>query len=250
MATRTTNYRMTKPEGTDLVDIDVLNGNFDIIDTQLKANADRTAGKQDALTFDNTPTENSANPVKSGGVFSALAGKVSVEDIGNLWTWDKYGYVPASYSLGARYTTGDQFLWYGNSNTFSSIYPIMYQISDSISVAPDGTISLVNPTNCMVYKTGYTTYAGAGSIKGKFFKYVRSLSSDVVSCSFADGVIYYLPSDGRVDASSGPKFLYVHYHQLVTGINEKEMSVASGLIEVVASKNETAYPDDGRSGND
>lgn len=28
-------------------------------------------GKQDALTFDNTPTENSANPVKSGGVYAA-----------------------------------------------------------------------------------------------------------------------------------------------------------------------------------
>ena len=33
------------------------------------------AGKQDTLTFDNTPTENSTNPVKSGGIYSALAGK-------------------------------------------------------------------------------------------------------------------------------------------------------------------------------
>lgn len=31
--------------------------------------------KQDTLTFDNVPTENSTNPVKSGGVYSALAGK-------------------------------------------------------------------------------------------------------------------------------------------------------------------------------
>ena len=30
-------------------------------------------GKQNALTFDNTPTKSSANPVKSGGVYSALA---------------------------------------------------------------------------------------------------------------------------------------------------------------------------------
>lgn len=30
-------------------------------------------GKQNALTFDNVPTKNSANPVKSGGVYSALA---------------------------------------------------------------------------------------------------------------------------------------------------------------------------------
>lgn len=33
------------------------------------------AGKQDNLTFDDDPTENSTNPVKSGGVYNALAGK-------------------------------------------------------------------------------------------------------------------------------------------------------------------------------
>ena len=31
------------------------------------------AGKQDTLTFDNAPTQNSNNPVKSGGVYSAIA---------------------------------------------------------------------------------------------------------------------------------------------------------------------------------
>lgn len=33
------------------------------------------AGKQDNLTFDDDPTENSTNPVKSGGVYNALSGK-------------------------------------------------------------------------------------------------------------------------------------------------------------------------------
>ena len=32
------------------------------------------AGKQDNLTFDDDPTENSTNPVKSGGVYNAIAG--------------------------------------------------------------------------------------------------------------------------------------------------------------------------------
>lgn len=32
-------------------------------------------GKQDTLTFDDSPTKNSANPVKSGGVYTALGGK-------------------------------------------------------------------------------------------------------------------------------------------------------------------------------
>ena len=33
------------------------------------------SGKQDTLTFDNAPTQNSNNPVKSGGVYTALGGK-------------------------------------------------------------------------------------------------------------------------------------------------------------------------------
>lgn len=37
-------------------------------------------GKQNALTFDNAPTEDSNNPVKSGGVFTALAGKQDAGD--------------------------------------------------------------------------------------------------------------------------------------------------------------------------
>lgn len=38
-------------------------------------------GKQDTLSFDNTPTENSNNPVKSGGVYTALSGKANTSDI-------------------------------------------------------------------------------------------------------------------------------------------------------------------------
>lgn len=39
--------------------------------------ANGLSGKQNTLTFDNTPTANSNNPVKSGGVYSALGDKVS-----------------------------------------------------------------------------------------------------------------------------------------------------------------------------
>ena len=37
MATQTENYNLTKPSGDDLAQISVLNGNFDIIDGQMKA---------------------------------------------------------------------------------------------------------------------------------------------------------------------------------------------------------------------
>lgn len=43
MATKTTNYGLTKPEGSDFYDIGVQNDNMDIIDKQMKANAEDIA---------------------------------------------------------------------------------------------------------------------------------------------------------------------------------------------------------------
>lgn len=48
-----------------------LEGRVDAAETAL-------AGKQDTLTFDSAPTEDSTNPVTSGGVFTALDGKQDV----------------------------------------------------------------------------------------------------------------------------------------------------------------------------
>ena len=39
MATKTTHYGLEKPDGTDFYDVDVQNSNMDIIDKQMKANA-------------------------------------------------------------------------------------------------------------------------------------------------------------------------------------------------------------------
>lgn len=54
----------------------------DYTDAQINA---MLAGKQDALTFDNTPTEDSTNPVTSGGVKTALDGKQdSISDLASI----------------------------------------------------------------------------------------------------------------------------------------------------------------------
>ena len=55
-----------------------LSGNIDALAGRVTA---VETGKQDALTFDSTPTQNSTNPVTSGGIYSALqnGSNVSVE---------------------------------------------------------------------------------------------------------------------------------------------------------------------------
>ena len=54
-----------------------------------KAVGDALALKQDTLTFDDSPTASSDNPVKSGGVYTALAGK---KDVCPLNYFDSYPY--------------------------------------------------------------------------------------------------------------------------------------------------------------
>ena len=75
----TENLNLKKPEATDLYDIENENDNMDTLDAAVAANQTNIAalqtamaGKQNALTFDNVPTENSSNPVKSGGVYSVI----------------------------------------------------------------------------------------------------------------------------------------------------------------------------------
>ena len=49
--------------------------------------------KQDTLAFDNVPTQNSNNPVTSGGIYSALINKVNSDDIGTAAAKDYVGSV-------------------------------------------------------------------------------------------------------------------------------------------------------------
>lgn len=63
--------------GTIQEQITGINGEIEDINTAL-------AGKQDTLTFDNSPTSGSNNPVKSGGVYSALATEIMIVDFGTI----------------------------------------------------------------------------------------------------------------------------------------------------------------------
>ena len=51
-----------------------------------------STSKQDVLTFDSAPTENSTNPVTSGGVFTALSAKADVADLGDLASLNSLDY--------------------------------------------------------------------------------------------------------------------------------------------------------------
>jgi predicted nucleic acid-binding protein len=52
--------------------------------SELDSMASDIAAKEDALTFDSVPVDSSTNPVESGGVYSALAGKQATIGDGDL----------------------------------------------------------------------------------------------------------------------------------------------------------------------
>ena len=55
--------------------IDTQAGKIETQDEEISSINAALAGKQDTLTFDDSPTSGSDNPVKSGGIYTALAGK-------------------------------------------------------------------------------------------------------------------------------------------------------------------------------
>lgn len=63
MATKTTNYNLTKPSGTESADIDVINANMDIIDSALKENQ---------ITVDSALSSTSTNPLQNKVVNNAI----------------------------------------------------------------------------------------------------------------------------------------------------------------------------------
>ena len=92
MATKTPNYNLTKPAQTDFYDVDVQNGNMDIIDDALTEKVQREIGKElstndyndvDKNKVDNLPVD--ANATFINRVRSAKAGNFPVlNDAGSL----------------------------------------------------------------------------------------------------------------------------------------------------------------------
>lgn len=73
--TETPNLHLTKDAATEHYSVARVNANSDKIDAYAGAVNTALEGKQDTLTFDDAPTQSSSNPVKSGGVYTALGDK-------------------------------------------------------------------------------------------------------------------------------------------------------------------------------
>lgn len=99
-------------------------------------------GKQDTLTFDNSPTSGSSNPVKSGGVYTALASKPTIyRDFVlpagkslEITTTNRYGNYALLVCLqGARSTTNG--VYYVAGYSMNTTYHVVKTLADASDIA-------------------------------------------------------------------------------------------------------------------
>lgn len=183
----------------------------------LKADlTDEIGKKQDTLTFDDAPTEGSDNPVKSGGIFTALSDKVNTTDLTDYVkntdyaTSSKVGVVRAGQGLavnptGAMYISqATQTYIDARTDTFKPITPYVLNIAvkaaltdakrisdltDDEKVNARGVIGALGSSDLDSYvkDTDYATTDKAGIIRvGAGFKIVNGTTLYPLMATNAD----------------------------------------------------------------
>ena len=127
--------------------------------------------KQDALTFDNAPTAGSNNPVKSGGIWSALWGALAARPTGfsSLYDWcvaQLAGKVPTSRTVNSKALTTDiiigdadiPYTGYGSEfyKTVKSALDICSRIVSSMPASSD--VLYIDSSHGYVAKNGQPIY--------------------------------------------------------------------------------------------
>ena len=137
MSTQTSNYKLTKPATTDKYNVTIFNANADIIDTQMKANADAAGSKQPKITGAAT-TITDANLTVSRALVSDGSGKVAVSPV----TSTELGYLS-----GVSDDIQDQF------NNITNNYAKKSDIPASVTVESALSSTSTNPVqNKVIYE--------------------------------------------------------------------------------------------------
>lgn len=137
--------------------------------TAVQNTLDAVAGKQDTLTFDNSPTANSSNPVKSGGIKTALDAKLNASSYVVDSSLNTSSTNPVRNSVVTTAINGKQAKhktvsksvssgsWSGTSVTVTGVTGVT--ASNSIIVTP-APASYNTWTNCGIYASAQ----GSGSV--------------------------------------------------------------------------------------
>ena len=153
-------------------------------------------GKQDTLTFDNMPTENSTNPVKSGGIYSALAGKADT------------GIVADDFDSTASYVIGNYCIENGKLYRFKANHSGAWSASDVDEIQITGELAtlqsgLINHTSVSCGMGAFTKDIDLSAYTGKIV--MINVYSDTATNHLTAACIVAVPEYGggaRIIASN------------------------------------------------
>ena len=149
MPTKTTNYNLTKPEGSEKYNISIFNGNWDEIDKQIKLNADNILKKQNTITGAAT-TVVSSNLTANRVIISNSSGKFAVSAV----TATELGYLSGAKSK------------------------IQTQIDNEVSARTSAVSTLQTNVDKKVSKAG-DTMTGDLSLTGTTSRWIRIKRTDL-----------------------------------------------------------------------
>lgn len=172
------------------------------------------ATKQDTLTFDNVPTEDSANPVKSGGVYSALDGKQDTL---------LFDTVPTENSANPV-TSGGIFDALANVQSNLEFDEDDFAVEDeSVALAVKQRIFTGTKAQWNALSTAVKTLYGQANITDDYNEDEEIITVDVTRTGAAEGSVVVVKKSGRV--------VYVNLSSLITPSTDSpgNVSMFSGL---------------------
>lgn len=157
--------------------------------------------KQDVLTFDNAPTASSDNPVKSGGVYSALASKQDVLTFDSVPTDDSTNPVESGGVYDAL-ALKQNVLTFDGEPTAGSLNPVT---SGGVATA------LVDKQDELTFDSTPTEDSTNPVTSGGVYDALQNVSVDVATTTDAgivkpDGTTITIDADGTIHSASSVEF--------------------------------------------
>jgi hypothetical protein len=218
---------------------------------------DKFDGKQDSLTFDNTPTEDSTNPVTSGGVYTSLSGKASTSAVAAKSNLSNVATVESGSTASQNYVKGE-FVCVGGvlykvkvPITSGATFVVNTNIEETdigteLVALSNGSTGDTGPVVALIdrwlrfdpnNKKGLIIKAGTHILKddGTYQHYDSDTAVDLTSDLSGSGTDYfvYLANDGTISAGTSQPADTVkigRFHTLCANVGTPNMILPSGGI--------------------
>lgn len=163
------------PNTLQYLDLTVIDANGQVPSGRLNAVYQILNEKQNALTFDNVPTQNSSNPVTSGGIYDALSNKQDAIDSSHQLDADL---VDDTNSTNKFVTSTEKSNWDGKQNALT--FDSTPTASSTNPVTSDGILSaLLAKQDTLTFDSTPTQSSNNPVTSDGIYSYINSTVGDI-----------------------------------------------------------------------